>query len=283
MVVTRPLRPLEALYDAPELSSSALTPTLEALYGGGLALEEPRVYANFVSTLDGVVAIPALAQSNQLISDGSEGDRFVMGLLRAFADVVLIGAGTLAGSPCGTWTPERAYPAAAADYAELRSALGKPERPALAILTGSGSVDPAHPAIELGAVVLTSDRGAARLRGRLPAASTVVLLGRGPALDPHGVIGALRERGHGLIVSEAGPRGFGALVQAGLVDELFVTLSPLLAGSTGRGDRLSLIEGADLLPTLLVRSRLLSLRRESEHLFARYALDAPVPAQTLAA
>ena len=70
-----------------------------------------------------------------------------MGLLRAFADVVLIGAGTLASSPKGTWLPEKVYPPAADAFAELRRGLGRAERPEVAILTGHGSIDPAHPVL----------------------------------------------------------------------------------------------------------------------------------------
>jgi riboflavin biosynthesis pyrimidine reductase len=267
------LSPLETLYEAVELPDSALTQSLEEMYGGGLGFAEPCVYANFVSTIDGVVAIPARTQSNKLISGGSEGDRFLMGLLRAFADVVLTGAGTVAAWPRGSWTPARAYPPAASEYAELRDTLGKDERPEVAILTGRGSIDPNHPALEAGALVLTSEQGAARLRNRLPAASTVVPLGSALPLDPRDVIGALRERGHGLILSEAGPHGFGSLLQAGLVDELFLTVSPLLAGGSRGADRLGLVAGADLLSTQLVGARLLSVRRQDEHLFLRYAFD----------
>ena len=266
--------PLQTLYEAPGLPASVLTPGLEEMHGGGLAFDEPRVYANFVSSLDGVVAIPALPQSNKLIRGGSEGDRFVMGLLRALADVVLTGAGTLAAWPRGSWTPQRAYPPAAANYAELRRALGKDERPELAILTGSGSIDPEHPALECGALVLTSDEGEARLAGRLPTAATVVSLGTQPELEPRDVIDALRDRGYSLILSEAGPRGFGSLVQAGLVDELFLTVSPLLAGD--RAARLGLVEGVAFLPDQLVQTRLLSVKRQEEHLLLRYALGSPL-------
>jgi hypothetical protein len=48
------------------------------------------------------------------------------------------------------------------------------------VLTGGGSIDPSHPLLESGALVLTSEPGAARLAGRLPRASTVVLLGADP-------------------------------------------------------------------------------------------------------
>jgi riboflavin biosynthesis pyrimidine reductase len=264
--------PLEALYEAANTPTVDLPPALEQLYGGGIGFDEPRVYANFVSTLDGVVAIPELAQSNKLISAGSEGDRFVMGLLRAFADVVLIGAGTLAGSPRGTWTPERAYPPAAGAFAELRRRRGRSPAPELAVLSGRGSVAPLHPALQAGALVLTSEPGAARLRPRLPETSTIVTLGEETSIDPRRVIDVLRERGHRLILSEAGPHAFGALVDAGLVDELFLTLSPLLAGSAEQTRRFALVEGFDLVP-LQVEGRLLGLRRQGAHLFLRYQLE----------
>jgi riboflavin biosynthesis pyrimidine reductase len=262
---------LEVLYEASEQDAAELPPALEALYGGGLELAEPCLYANFVETIDGVVAIPEIPRSNALIADDSEGDRFVMGLLRALADVVLIGAGTLAASSKGTWQAHRVYPPAAEGFAELRRRRGRPERIAVAVLTGRGSVSPEHPLFEAGALVLTSSEGAARLESSLPAASELVVVGEETTLDPRRAVAALHERGHRLILSEAGPHAFGGLVEAGLVDELFLTISPLLAGDRGDTSRLGLVEAVELMPPG-VRGRLLSARRHAEHLFLRYAL-----------
>jgi riboflavin biosynthesis pyrimidine reductase len=261
--------PLETLFEADGIPSFGLPPELGRLYGGALGFDEPRLYANFVSTLDGVVAIPSIPESNSLIAAGSEADHFVMGLLRAFADAVLIGSGVLRASPRGTWLPEKVYPPAAAAFAELRRARGKQERPEIAVLSGRGAVDPAHPLFESGALVLTSAAGAERLA--LPDASTVLALGEGEELEPEAVAAALRERGHGLVLCEAGPHTFGSLLRAGVVDELFLTLSPLLAGDAGPGSRLRLVEGTSLDP--LLNGRLLSLRRHAEHVFLRYELD----------
>jgi riboflavin biosynthesis pyrimidine reductase len=83
---------------------------------------------------------------------------------------------------------------------------------------------------------------------------------------------ALRERGHRRILSEAGPHTFGELLDAELVDELFLTTSPLVVGAGEPGSRLRLVEGADLAPEG-TRLRLLSLRRHGSHLFHRYAVD----------
>ncbi len=209
MGVDLSIEPLQVLYEAAGLPPSDLPPALQELCGGGLGFDKPRVYANFVSTLDGVVAIPSLAQSNKVISAGSEGDRFVMGLLRACADVVLIGAGTLQGSPYGSWTPERAYPPAADAFAELRRRLGRASTPELAILSGGGSIAPSHPALDAGALVLTSEPAAARLRRRPPAASTIVALGEETTIEPRRAVEALRERGHRLISPKLGRTALG--------------------------------------------------------------------------
>ena len=211
---------LEALYDAPGLPSFDLPVELAEAYDGGLGFSRPRLVANFVATIDGVVAIPDLPQSNKLISRESESDRFVMGLLRAAADAVLVGSGTLRASPRGLWTAEQTYPDAASAFAVLRTGLGLPPAPERVVVTGSGDLPDSHPVFEDGALVLTTETGESRLSGRLPAATTVVSLGEGEAVDPAAAIAELHERGHQLILSEAGPHLFGSLVEAGLVDAL---------------------------------------------------------------
>jgi riboflavin biosynthesis pyrimidine reductase len=272
---TLALPPLEPLFETPELPEFDLPAGLAEAYGGPLGFSQPRLYANFVASLDGVVAIPGEIQSNRMMSAHSEADRFVMGLLRACADAILVGAGTMLGSPRTLWTAEHAYLAAATLYGELRRSRRRPPRPTLAVLSGSGSLDPRHPALEEGALVLTSERGAARLRGRLPGAATILAVGAQAPLDPVAAVEALRRRGHELILSEGGPTAFGALVAAGLVDELFLTTSPLLAGRSRDSPRPALVEHAEFLPATTVEGKLLTLRRAGSHLFARYQLPRP--------
>jgi riboflavin biosynthesis pyrimidine reductase len=272
--------PLEVLFEAPGLPTFGLPDELASSFGGGLGFPEPRLYANFVASLDGVVAIPGRAQSSHLIAAGSDADRFVMGLLRACADVVLIGAGTLSGSPRTQWTPEHAFPPAADAYAKLRHDRGRPPEPSLAVLSGSGRLDPHHPGLSRRALILTSEQGAARLGRSLPRSAAVVPIGRSSTLDPVVAIEALRRGGHELILCEGGPTVLGALVAHGLVDELFLTISPLLAGRAPRDPRLALIEDASFLPELDVAGRLLSLRRSLSHLFGRYELVEPKPVST---
>jgi len=266
------LAPLELLYEQAGLPAFELPAELQDLYGGSGGFAEPRLYANFVAAIDGVVAIPRLAASNQLISGGSDADRFVMGLLRACADVVLIGSGTLRGSPRTLWTPAHAYPPAAAAFAELRRRRGRPPRPALAVLSASGGVEANHPALRAGASVLATARGAAALRGRLPAATSVLVVRGDATVDVGDAVDCLHDLGHRLVLSEAGPHVFGSLLDAGRVDELFLTSSPVVAGRPAGSAHLGLVEGAQLLPDRHVEGRLMSVRRSGSHLFLRYAI-----------
>jgi riboflavin biosynthesis pyrimidine reductase len=223
-----------------------------------------------VQTIDGVVSIPDVPRSNALIADESDADRFVMGLLRSCAGAVLVGSGTMLASPRGTWRPERVYPPAAEAFADLRRRLGLAERPAVACVTAGGSFDPSHPILEQGAIVLTTVAAAPDLRASVPAATEIVAVNEGEWVDLRRGLEALRERGHSLILSEGGPTLFGALLADGLVDELFLTVSPLVAGRD-TGPRLSLVEGLELLPGSAARARLLSVRRHQDHLFLRFA------------
>jgi riboflavin biosynthesis pyrimidine reductase len=228
---------LARLWEDPELAQDELPAPLRDFYDGGLALPPRCVYANFVETLDGIVSIPELEGSNALVADGSADDKALMGLLRAFA--------------------------------ELRARLGKTERAPVAIVTSGASLDVDHPVLADGAIVLTTARGAERIAG---VAADVVAVGDGDLVDLRAALAVLRARGHEQVLAEAGPTTFGELVAGGLVDELFLTVSPVLAGRAASQHRLGLVEGVELLPGARVAGRLLSLRRGGEHLFVRYGI-----------
>ncbi|MEU8398335.1 dihydrofolate reductase family protein [Nonomuraea sp. NPDC048892] len=268
--------PVELLNLLPEeevgLPRGRLPSALATAYGGNLGFTEPCVYANFVASLDGVVALgPQYPSSGSAISGGEPADRFVMGLLRAFADVVLIGAGTLRASPGHRWTPEHIYPAAAADFAALRRRRGRAAGPELAVVTATGNVPTGHPGLEAGALVLTTKAGARLLEERLPATCTVVTLGEGSVLRMADVLRAIRDRGHTMVLSEGGPRLFGHLVRDRLVDELFLTLSPVIAGRADTS-RPGLVTGLELLPSRRESAEQVSVRRGASYLFLRYRL-----------
>src|SRR5271168_775918 len=97
-----------------------LPPRLSRLYGT-FRLPVPRsgplVFSNFVSTLDGVVSLQVKGHSGGGDISGFSGqDRMVMGLLRAAADAVIVGSGTLAADPEHLWTPQAICPELGDEY-----------------------------------------------------------------------------------------------------------------------------------------------------------------------
>ena len=260
-------RPLELLFERPGAAHFDLPAPLLANYGGGVGLPSACLFVNFVASLDGVVALPGQRESGQVISGRNAADRFVMGLLRACADAVLLGAGTFRKSPGHLWHPGRIYPAATAQFAELRQSLGLRAQPRLAIVSGTGAIDVNEPALA-DAWIFTTDAGERKLRGKLPSSAHLTVLDS-EHISPSAVLQALRNDGLLRILSEGGPTLFSELVQSGLVDELFLTSSPALFGRFADDQRKSLTDGLDLGGAEL---ELYGVRRHGSHLFLRYGL-----------
>jgi riboflavin biosynthesis pyrimidine reductase len=267
---------LRTLYEDPGESAAELPEQLAALYGGGLPLSDDAVYANFVSSLDGVVSLGGRRGSGSAISGRDRADRFVMGLLRASADAILVGAGTLRAEGGQPWTASWISP----DHASAYAALGRPD-PLLVVATASGELDPGEPALEMPTLVVTTAVGAERLRGQLPATVRVRALPptarRASALRGHAILAAIRAEGGRRVLLEGGPRMAATLVAEDLLDDLFLTLSPVLAGrrtsSNGGEARPGLLEGTELLPRDRRWTRLSTVKRHGSHLFLHYRLS----------
>lgn len=283
--------PIELLWEAEPSPTGAavrggLLPTeLQARFGARLEiplrLDRPTIAVNFVSTLDGVIALDRAGGSGgREISGGFEPDRFLMGLLRATADAVLVGAGTVRASRTHAWTPGQVHPASAASFAGWRRDLGlAPIGPTTVMVTASGELDPCHLGVgdvDRSVIVVTTSAGARRLRD-LPRRDHVEIVSVGD--DARVPVGALldflRERDFGLVLSEGGPTLFGQLLSARAVDELFLTVAPQVAGRSERADRLGLVEGVGFPPDLAPWARLRSVMRSDDHLFLRYDLGGP--------
>jgi riboflavin biosynthesis pyrimidine reductase len=245
-----------------------------------LRADRPTIIANFVSTLDGVVALDQIgASGGREISGGFEPDRFVMGLLRATADAVLIGAGTLRASRTHGWTPGHAHPASLPAFAAFRRALDLAPSPATIIVTASGAIDARHIPTDPNSpvVLITTQSGARRLSAGLPDLRHVEIA---PVSDTESIsaktlVSFLGARGFRLVLSEGGPAIFGQLIAARVVDELFLTIAPQLAGRSAVTGRLSLVEGVALAPGSAPWAHLRSVMRSNDHLFLRYQLPSP--------
>jgi riboflavin biosynthesis pyrimidine reductase len=260
---------LETLFEADGILAFGLPEALRDRYGGDLGFQTPIVYANFVETLDGVTAFGDDTPPSA-ISAKSEADRFVMGLLRAFASAVVVGSGTIRVALRHLWTPDHIFPPMAEEYRKLRIALGLPDVPKLVVLTRTGNIKASAAALETDALVVTTTVGAEKLRRKLPKATTIrtVMSGR---IEPAEVLEILLRDGHETILTEGGPHILGSFVRRDLLDELFLTLSPRLAGRSKAAPRLGLIEGMALEPAQLRPATLIGAKRHDSHLFLRYS------------
>ena len=143
--LTSALTPLENLFDAGDGPAMPLPSVLVELYGQlrfPNHAGRPHVYANFVSSLDGVVSLSIPGKSGGgPINGPDKHDRLVMGLLRAAAGAVVVGAGTVREVGRHLWTAAFAYPPLADAFGEMRAALGLAVHPLNVFVTDSGNLN----------------------------------------------------------------------------------------------------------------------------------------------
>ncbi len=272
--------PLETLLDDQPGRALRLPSGLAKLYGT-LKMAPPKsppcVYSNFVTSLDGVVSLGIRGHLGGAdISGHNDDDRMVMGLLRAVADVVLIGSGTLRADPDHLWTAAGICPEFAADYRLLRDTLGKPPAPLTVVVSGSGKVDLGLPVFSSGLVqglVVTTNAGARELSRRRPRAfcTAEVLPVIGASLTPAAILRAINRLNVGCsILLEGGPHLLGEFYARRLIGEQFLTVSPQLFGRARADPRLSLVMNQLFSPGQGRQGRLVGAKRSASHLFLRY-------------
>lgn len=296
------MRLVQTLVDCDkERAESALSPELREMYDGDLRFRassaaRPYVLANFVSTLDGVASYQIKGKSGgSEISDSNPADRFIMGLLRASVDAVMVGAGTLqAVSANSLWTPEFVYPDAKRLYAEYRiGALHKPEYPLLVIVSGSGQLQLERAIFRTPAmrtVVITTSAGRDELtrRGAAMLSSVEVRAlnsksgnSSSGSIDPLAILELLQaEFGVKTLLHEGGPKLFGQFLAAEAVDELFLTLSPQIAGRSGDSARPAIVQGVGFVPDSAPRLQMLSAKANAAFLYLRYRRIQGTPSST---
>ena len=205
----------------------------------------PWLRMNFVESLDG--AVTREGRSGGL---GGDGDRRVFELLRRWADVVLVGAGTVRTEGYGAMR-------LSAEAASWRRAHGLAEQPVFALVSGRLDLDPTSSVFvdaPVRPLVLTVEEAPAERRARLAEVADVLDV-RGTAVDPRALREVLHARGHERIHSEGGPTLFGTLLAAGVVDELCLTLAPTLeAGDAGRITRFPMAAPTAMEPAGILRS-----------------------------
>ncbi|MEU1043366.1 pyrimidine reductase family protein [Streptomyces sp. NPDC005551] len=222
-------------------------------YPGG---RDPWLRANMVSTLDGAAQHEGRSQPISCAADMR-----IFGTLRGLADVVVVGAETVRQEG---YRPARAREA----FAPLRAAAGQGPAPAVAVVSASLDLDFSLPLFTSPLVPTLVLTGAAAAPARIAAAeeagAEVVIAGDGTGVDPARAVRALAGRGLTRQLTEGGPRLLGQLIAAGVLDELCLTVSPML--TAGGAQRIA--SGPPV--TVPARFGLASLLEEAGFLFSRY-------------
>jgi riboflavin biosynthesis pyrimidine reductase len=273
------LEPLETLFDRSRGGPLPLPGALSRVYGSlriPRRTGRPHVIGNFATTLDGVVSLQVPGRSGGgEISGNDRHDRLLMGILRAVADAVIVGAGTLRAVPHHLWTAQHVYPSMSSEFAHLRERLRKPRAPLNVVVTAGGRLDLRLPVFSSGEVqvlIVTTAAGARRLsRARaLPSVQVVAAQPTGP-LTAGSVLRAIRPTGrHNLLLVEGGPHLIGDFFAEKYLDELFLTLAPQIAGRKGPVVRPGLVEGRTFAPDHPLWGSLVGVRRGGSHLFLRF-------------
>lgn len=225
------------------------------VYGDGpVVAGRPAVRLNMIVSVDGGTSWNGVSGGL-----GGPADRQVFAAMRAAADMVLVAAGTMRA--------ERYGPAVLpADVQDLRRTRGQRPVPPVAVVSRHCDFDFTAPffadARERPIILTTASADTGRRR-RARDVAEVVIAGEHD-VDVHHAVAALARLGATSILAEGGPTLNGALARAGVLDEVCVTLAPLLAS----GDAKRLIAGSTL--DDLERLQLRTILEADDHLFLRY-------------
>jgi riboflavin biosynthesis pyrimidine reductase len=233
-----PQRMFDILFDHAE--PSAIDDPAYVPYGNlgfpAAAPDRPWVYTNFVQSLDGITTLLGKYASGGEISQSSE-DRWLMDLLRAHADGLLMGMNTLREEQRLRGPNSRGIVFRVADptLQALRGRLGKARERNIFVTSAADFELSRYKVFDgdiVDAAILTSPAGAERLRAQSTHSHVAIIsAGEKERFDLAAAISRLREElGIEHLLCEGGPTLYGSLARAGLVDEKFLTISPVEVG-----------------------------------------------------
>lgn len=186
------------------------------------AENRPWVMANMVGSLSGSAAIGGRVGA---LSHGPDAQLFTD--LRSVADVVMVGAETVRREGYG---PVRLRP----ELAAVRRSAGRTDVPPIAIVTRSldldwGSRIFTEPATDARTMIITAESADAELLAQAREAADVIVAGA-ERVEPELAFAELYRRGHRVVLCEGGPNLLGEIAAQGHLDELCLTIAPLLGG-----------------------------------------------------
>jgi riboflavin biosynthesis pyrimidine reductase len=197
-------------------------------------------------------------------------------------DAIVVAAGTVHQvSPAHLWIAESIYPEAKDLYSGYRrTVLQKAGHPLLVIVIGSGRLDLSRAIFHTPGtrvLILTTESGRHQLTSggvkALDSTEVAALSDTGGLIDPSAMLTLLHaEFGVRLVLHEGGATLFGHFMAHGLVDEVFLTLAPQIAGRTAERPRPGMVAGVEFLPETAPWFHLLSARQRAGHLYLRYGV-----------
>jgi 2,5-diamino-6-(ribosylamino)-4(3H)-pyrimidinone 5'-phosphate reductase len=224
-------------------------------------MSRPFVCINMAMTADGKITSARREEPGFT----SRRDKRTMDRLRAEADAVLVGAGTLRAD-------DPALEVRDAEMKAHRRSLGKPDRLVNVLVTKSAAIEPTSRFFGGGArsdrIVATVEDAPKDRVARLASVAEVWALGRG-TVDLRELLLRLKARGIERLLVEGGGELNWGFVRDELFDELYVTLAPALLG--GR-DAPTLCEGEGFDMAGRRRLRLVSADVIDDEIFCRYAV-----------
>jgi riboflavin biosynthesis pyrimidine reductase len=214
----------------------------------------PSVRLNMIVSVDGGTSWNGVSGAL-----GGPADKELFSVLRSLTDVVLVASGTMRAEQYGpAVVPSR--------FRDARSARGQASAPPIAVVSASCEFDWASPfftAATQRPYIITVASADAAAREQAEKVAEVIVAGD-ETVDLRRAVAELGNRGAGSILAEGGPTLNGELAKEGLLDELCVTLAPLLAS----GDAKRLISGSTLAD--LDHLRVHSICEQDDYLFLRY-------------
>ena len=196
--------------------------------------DRPWIYANFVQSLDGVASFKGRHATGADISESAE-DRWLMDLLRAHADGVLLGINTLVEEAASSGDRGPVYRIEDPLLLQLRKKLGL-QREKNIFVTGASRLDLSAFRVfdgdQVDTMIITTTAGSIRLAEKKSHPHVrLIVAGEGEMVDLHEATRILR-RDFGIrkLLCEGGPTLYGYMSGAGLIDEKFVTVSPVEIG-----------------------------------------------------
>jgi 5-amino-6-(5-phosphoribosylamino)uracil reductase len=280
--VVGPSEGVQLLFDEDQRDGLALHPSFADAYGGSWALPEPadgRPYTmvNFVVSRDGRISYAEPGEvGGAAVNNGCHADVWMMGLFRARCDAVMVGDGTARAEPEHIWTPTHLGGPDAAAFEQLRHIERRAAMALQVLCSFTGDIG-RHWAVvsrqDIPLVVATIDAGVALAEERLHDRPNAQVVSFGRERVDTAALGRWLHEHHGVqsLLCEGGPRLYGSLIADGAVDDEFVTLSPLMVGSTASSGarRPSLVEGVGFAPGHSPQVTPVSLRRSGNHLMLR--------------